>query len=142
MLDRLFSLYKSKKNKPPEPPEPTEGSMDSMEELSGVLDNPFMRILIEVGEGGDFSLGFDSKDLSTEQISLVATTMYMLNNGMLDSFFIEALQLWSEGNPVKQNIAKKIVLKWDSIDKRVTAEYDSEENEPPAIEPFDVFKFT
>jgi len=142
MLDRLFSLYKSKSKKDTPPDESSQDSLGPMDELSGACEDTFMRILIEVGKNGDFSLGFDAEKMSPDEISLAATSIYMLNNGMLDNFFIEALQLWAEDDEVKQQLAKKIAIKWDSIDKLVASEHSNENYESPAIEPFDVFRYT
>ena len=148
MVNAIFNRF-SKAEEPDPPKEPDDLMPNHLKEPFGqsdetVLDNPFLKMIVNVNEEGDFALAIefdktDGKELST----ISAYVIHMMNSGQLAEYFVEALNLWTDDEFEKRQFVVEILKQWREL---YTEAEKNIENELPkqqslAVDPSEVFNF-
>lgn len=92
---------------------------------------------IQINEAGEFIVAATCFDSSPENAHVTATALHLLNTGHLGEYFIESLQIASEGDTSKIQFTKEVLGHWRGMfeEEYVSAALPDE----PAVHPKDVF---
>jgi len=130
MLTKFFSIIKKKLTK--------ISSRKETDDVSEVLEDPFLEFVIQVNSHGDFAIAAECHRTDEENAVFLGTIMYLLHSGMLSDHFVDSLKLCSEGDEDKLRLMMKAMEHWKEMyDIEIAQAPDSKD----AVSPKDVFSF-
>lgn len=104
-----------------------------------ILHSPVARFTIEIDIEGEFAIQSECLSLEEDHAGYLGQLLFLLNNGMLSDYFVEALRLEAEGDEERMAFCKVAMQSWKLFyDEYLEHAVDSTKD---AVDPKDVFSF-